>query len=140
MSLEIPIDAYLISLDETHNWIIADDDKPFIKAIHTVYLLDRNSHTHCCELTPSFWLIFVYNDIEFDGEVSEEIRERLYSNYADEGGESCYVHVRNIEPVLEKATPGKVYHYGSPEVSEDDVERDDQMESLREYFNCNHCL
>lgn len=132
---EIAIDANCIALNETGNYVIDEQDRPYIREIRGVYLFDRNSRTYCCEMTPSHYLIHLYDQVIPADDTPDDVLERLDETYACHGGENCYVHVHQIETILKAARPWTVHHYGDPGVSFADVERDEQMEALREHFN-----
>ena len=134
---EVSIDAYCVALVETGNYIIDESDRPHIREIRGVYLFDRNVHVHCCELTPSYYLIHLYDQVIPADDAPDDVLERLDETYGHCGGEDCYVHVHEIENIIKAARPWTVHQYGDPGVSFDDVERDKQMESLREHFNGN---
>lgn len=136
----IPLDAYVIALDETEYYNIKPEHKPHVRQIRGIYLFDRNTHVHCCEFTPSYYLIHVEDQVIPADETPDELEERLDSDYAYHGGENKYVHVHTVEGILKAAQPFTVHHYGDSGVSFDDVERDDQMEAIREHFRCNAAL
>lgn len=153
VKVEIPIDARIIKLDHTEYFSIAEADKPYINKIMAVFLYDKNSHTHCCELTPSYWMNFLYHEIEFTekgnaldevGYPSEEYdkREELLDSYENEPDDGMYVHVWNIDQLEEELSKQQFrYHVvGNPGVKFEDVPRDEQMEALREHYNCNHVI
>jgi hypothetical protein len=136
-----PIDAYVVALDETANYEIDKADRPFIREIRGVYLFDRNQRTHCCELTPSYLLIHLYDEVipsEAGYALDDRAVERLYERYECEGGDDRYVHCHTVEGIIAKADRFGVHHYGDTEVDQQDVDHDEQMEALREHFNCNH--
>lgn len=134
----VSVDAYFIALNETPHYAIDDDDRPHIVAIRGVYVLDRNERVHCCEMTPSYYLIHCYDIVEVTPDTSDEMRDLLHEKYGLNGGDNLYVHCRSIDSFITKGDRTVVYHYGDPEVSDDDVEHDDQMEALREHF-CGNC-
>lgn len=140
----LPIDAYVVRFDKTHNFLIADEDQPYISKIHSIYFFDRSVAVHCCEITPSYELMHLYDEIEFsDDEIhnDSELVDRLDQKYAHEGGDDvCYIHCHSIDAMIEKNAPWTVHHYGDTQVSYDKSTRDEQIEGLREYFNGNHVL
>lgn len=66
----IKSDWWFVGYDETHHWNFKDIDpvvfKRFVRRIVGVYACDRAEHTHCCEITPSHWMIAVANEIVFN--------------------------------------------------------------------------
>lgn len=137
---QTPIDAYAIALDETANYEIDENDRPYIKQIRAAYLFDRNQRTHCCETTPSYYLIYLYNEMVLTDEglaLDEYAVDELYQKYESYSGDDIYVHCCDVERLIERDERFTVYHYGSPEVDEPG-DRDAQMEELREELSCNH--
>lgn len=132
-----PIDAYLVSFDETWGWIIDKADAPFIKAIRSIYLFDRNERVHCCEMTPSHYTIHLYHQVICQPGTTEERAQRLYDKYETLPGDNFYVHCHEIERFVSKGDGPHVCHLGGTEVSFDDVNHDDQMEALREHYCAN---
>lgn len=137
---KLPIDAYVVAFDETGNYRIAEKHRPFIQSIRGVYLFNRNEETYCCELTPSYFLIHLYDEVIFEGEVSEELRDEISQKYEHCGGDDIYVHCRTIDSLMPGHRPGWIHHYGNTEVSYDDSDYNEQMEGLREHFCGNHVL
>lgn len=133
----VPVDAYLVSFDETWGWVINQEDAPFIRAIHSVYLVDRSQRTHCCEMTPSYFLIYMYDVVECQPGTTDDRAQRLYEKYENLGGDDCYVHCHELETIIKADEKGKVCHLGTTNVSFDDVCHDDQMEALREHYCAN---
>lgn len=138
----LPIDARIIALDETSNYYLEPEEQRLIRAIKGVYLYDANRHTYCCELTPSYDLIFLYNSVNLTDEglaLDDGAREGLSDKF-ENGGDDCYMHVHTVDQLAEKAEKAAngTYHvYGDPEVSFDDSDYDEQIEGLVEYFRCN---
>jgi hypothetical protein len=138
-----PIDAYVIALDETASYEIDDADRPYVRQIHGVYVFDRNQRTHCCEWTPSYYLIHLYDEVIFTEQgdtLDEYAADELYQKYEYCGGEDCYVHCHTIERIIERNEPFTVYHYGDSDVDEHDADYDAQMDAIREDCCCNHAL
>lgn len=137
------IDAYCLAFDETQGYAIAEADRPLIAQIQSVYLLDRNQRTHLCEITPSYYLTHLYDTVVAVDGVGDEERDRLDSEYAHEASDDKYVHCHEIDWIIEARDRGVVYHYGDPEVPDDEDKTDEenhdaQMEALREHF-CGNC-
>ena len=134
------IDAYVIALDETR--YVDECDRPFIRQARGVYLFDRNQHTYCCEMTPSYYLIHLYDEILLteEGEALDD-PDRLYETYECCNGDDRYAHCRDIDAIIERDEPFTVYHYGDTDADADaDAEYDEQLDALRENFCCNHAL
>ncbi|MCI0421489.1 MAG: hypothetical protein L0312_20070 [Acidobacteria bacterium] len=133
-----PIDACLIALNRTQDYAIEDEDKPFVHAIREVYLYDRNEHTYCCELTPSYWLLYVSTMVLFPEGTTEEVIERVEQRYIADSppSDNCYVHVYEIDSIAEQHKKWWKHH-GRTGVKYKDVERDEQLEALIEHFSAN---
>ena len=137
--LRSPIDARVIAINETEYYEFPAEHAPYIQAIRGIYLYDANQHTHCCELTPSYYLIFLYHSVlltEAGKALDDEARRVLLEEYeVCNNGEDRYVHCSTVER-LAKAT-GDYLEYGATEVSYDDETYDEQIEGLIEYFGGN---
>jgi len=137
---ELPIDGHILAIDHTRDCLIIED-KPYIESVEDVYLFDKNRVTHCCELTPSYYLMFLYCRINFSkkGEkLSDVEHEKLRDKYELEPGEDIYVHTHSIDQLVENAKAKRFCyrHYGDTGVPFDETSRDEQMEALREHFKC----
>jgi len=130
------IDAYLIALDETDCYVIPTDDAPYIDKVRGIYLFDRNERVHCCEMTASHYLMYVYTSVLLTaaGEsLPEEEQERISDWY--KMGDDRYLHCRDVDALI---AAGDDHHvYGATGVSYDDVDHDVQMDGLREHFSGN---
>lgn len=146
-SRPIAIDARVVALNATANYMIDQDDQPFIERIDDVFLYDRNERTHCCEWTPSYYLIHLYTSIVFriDDRLDEATEERLKQRYADLPTDNCYVHCHQIDAIEAKAKPFQYHTHGDPgfakshaEFGNEEAWHDAVMEALREHF-CANC-
>jgi hypothetical protein len=122
---DIPIDAWIVSLDETQYYSIAEEDKPFIEKIIQIYLFDRNERTYCCELTPSYYLDPVYADVYVKEGTPDDIRDALYEKYCFEPSEGSYYHCGAIEGI----PADRKYQFG--EVETMDEAREDAQANWR---------
>lgn len=80
-------DFCLYKQDETQYWT-KDVTREAVK-VYAVYLINRNSCTYCCEITPSYeaTILYYYTDEHVSDEVDELIRD------ATDQGEVSYFHV-----------------------------------------------
>ncbi len=137
----LPIDAYVVRLNRTPMFMIAEEDAPFIDRIDSIYLFDANERVHCCEITPSYWMIHVCDEVIYKDDTPEEKWDELDEKYGHCYGDwDCYIHCHSIDAIVAAAKPFTVHHYGESGVSYEDTSRDEQMEAIRESFNCNHTL
>ena len=140
------IDAWVIAFNETGYYVIADEHKNLIKEIRSVYIFDRNERTCCCEITPSYYLIHLYDEVILTDEaydtLTDEQKEEIDNEYEYSGGEdnNHYVHCYEIDAIIQKRVRFQTYHAGKTGVKYSDTPYEEQMESLREHYNANHCL
>ena len=133
----LPIDARVISLDETSYFNIDPADAPYIAEIRSGYFFDRNEVTHCCELTGSHYLIFISTSAiltDAGQELTDEQKDELYEKYECYGGDDIYVHCHTIDRLIEKAGRFEHHHYGETGVSYEESDYAEQIEGLREHF------
>ena len=99
----VPPKWIAVRIDETEHWC---DEKLVEQAgkIWVVYLIDANSVTYCCELTPSHELHYVEsvpeNMLEDDRE-DEQMRDTIREDGCAEDYIS-YVHVHDINALSEQ--------------------------------------
>ena len=132
------IDAFAVAIDETEYYNISEADAPFIERILSVYLFDRNQQTNLCEMASSYFLTHLYDQVILVDDVDDCRREEIDDKYACQPVDDIYVHCITIDRLIEQDESDVIYHYGATEVSLDDVDYDDQMESVREYL-CGNC-
>ncbi len=96
---------WAVGLDVTRHYKIAPEDRPHIRRIIDTFIYDRSTVTHLCELTPSYFLVFLHTEIEWEGFPADEIRERLDDRYAHEPTDDCYMHCRDIERIEKMHVP-----------------------------------
>jgi hypothetical protein len=140
---EIPIDARLIAIDETSHYAIEEQDKPFIRQIRAVYLYDRNEVTHLCEFTPSYFLIHLYDEVvltDAGAALDDFKQDEIFQRYENEPSDNIYMHCHDVDQMARSGRRFTHYKHGRTGVRLTDVPREEQMESLREHFCCNHRL
>lgn len=137
-----PVKPVLVALDETRYYNIKEDDKPFIKEILGIYLLNRGEVTYCCEVTPSYWLEYVSTAVvlnEPDASEDHDLLSELDERYAHEGGDDCYMHASRIDAFIDKHLPLKDWRVwiGEEETPTEDRTKEEIMEDVREYVQGN---
>jgi len=140
---EIPIDARLIAMDQTRYYAIEEQDRPFIRQIRAVYLYDRNEVTHLCEFTPSYFLIHLYDEVvltDAGAALDDHRQDEIYQRYENCGSEDTYMHCADVDQMARSGRRFTHHKHGRTGVKLTDVPREEQMESLREHFSCNHAL
>ncbi len=131
---KIKPDWWAVEIDETRNWNLDDKDRPFVEKITGVYFYDRNEHTHCCELTPSYYLRTLGSSIHFKSDTPDAVQERITDALASElyGGDDIYMWVMHVEAIDDKHK----HHYGALDDA-DDCTKEEQEDAVREYYNGN---
>lgn len=129
---KVPPDWQCVALEETQHWNLAEEDRPFIVKMMGVYIHDRSSYTYCCELTPSYFMIYLGDVAVLKHDTPDDVRERINEKYeCSYQGESGYMHVRDIEAV---AADQKV-QYGPVADWADEEDRGESQ--VREYYQGN---
>ncbi len=133
---KLPIDGYAIQRDETSLYTIDAEDQPHIVRIRGVYMFNRNEQHHAGELTPSYWLIHLYDVVIFVDEPLSEVEiDAIKEKYETYCGHCIYVHCHEIDRLIESNDQTRIYHYGATGVSYEDEDYDDQMQQLESHFH-----
>lgn len=117
----------LVKIDETKYFDCLPHD---IGRIFTVYMYNPDEQTHCCEITPSYYLIPVDCYAERTHLLSDEPeKERVYDILENSmnGFEGIYRHCSSIDQI------GDEFKF----TSKNDFESEDEA---FEYYRSNHCL
>ena len=93
-----------VGLDETSHWRFPAALAPHVAAVITVYAYNRAELTHCCELTPSYWMIGVAYEVRCKPDTPEHIREQLQDIVQETSlvDSDCYRHARGIDKYAER--------------------------------------
>lgn len=93
-----------IALDETEYWYFSRDDFTLPDRVYGVYIYDPEKHVHCCELTPSYELLWVYNTYICFDQRNDEEREAIVDSIVL-GAQSepvTYMHTYDVDALREK--------------------------------------
>jgi len=114
-----------------------------------VYLYNRKEATHCCEVTPSYWLELVgyYVEREIDDATQEELVSILGQDMQDSSG-GHYYHCHSVDAwhmvdrailfaALETASADTLPVSALLETVSADVTGEDAMEGVAEYVRGN---
>ena len=134
--------------DETHLYQETDQGKELLARaggkIEAVFIFDAALHVHCCELTPSFEMNYLYSVTKASPD-DDEAREALYSDLDEANLETervQYFHVRGIDLDKCQILNAVTAEEWNKLVEEHDGDRDAAYEEWREkqieYYNCNH--
>lgn len=90
-----------VKIDETKHWNKDFLKKNNLKKMLGVYVYNSDEVTHCCELTPSYFLNFVHTDYEFeiypdDNDIRESINCAIIEIDLIREFE-IYMHCRDID-------------------------------------------
>lgn len=141
----IPVAPRVIALDETKYWNLSScPHKETVERIDGVYFYDENEVTHCCELTPSYLLQFLYNRVTFIPSIENsnevgpyDVREAVeYWMQSGADNEDQYMHCSLVNRLAIKVDVVKLKDYA---VTEDET-RQSVNEEVREYLSGNHVL
>ena len=91
---------HAIAVDETRHYNLRPGDERLVVRILQVYVFDRASCTHCCELTPSYWLEPAYCTVATTDEATDEERDAVDQRYCYEPSEGCYIWCRDVERMI----------------------------------------
>lgn len=94
---------------------LPDEDQARIEAIYDVYFYDKNAHTYCCEMTPSYFMEYLSTNIVIKPGVPEMEVGALQDEYCNGNGEDCYMHCSDVDRIA-----GQVA-FGEGEVTPEEV-------------------
>lgn len=88
----------------------------------STYAYDDNERTFCCELTPSFWLEYLGNDIVPGRDLSEEEYEEVHTLMLENHDDGHYRHCSAVSSLSPKDVIGdfetlddvREYYQGNP--------------------------
>jgi hypothetical protein len=136
---EIKPNWCFVRLDETDDWNLPDSIKAYVAKVYGIYAFNRNSHTHCCEITPSYWMIAIAWDFE-PTEALNKLGDRERDNMLEliedtlrEASLQDSCHYRHVAPLEKVITSGKCKCHEAGELS-DEVH---PLDALCEYWNPN---
>jgi len=131
------MNIHVVALNETGNYNITDEDRPYIAKIRGVYLFDIDQHTNVCELTPSYYLIHLCDQVILTPAgtaLDDDQRDCLYQTYEYCDGKNSYYHCHEIDTLI-KTDPDNHCAYGDSVVEGD---YDEQIKAVQEYL-CANC-
>lgn len=92
-----------VTVDVTAGYSLKSEDAPLIKEIRDVFFFFPEERTYCCEMTPSYNLMYLYTYVVcMEEDISEKVRERLDERYCHEPTEDCYMHCSRVEKLSPK--------------------------------------
>ena len=116
----------IVKFDVTHFWNEEFRNEYNTGGITDYCLYDANEITHCCEITPSYWIIPVHTETE--NFISDDgFSELLINNDHD----PLYVHCSDVEKLPSEDQPELDFEYKTEE------EKAERMEEIEELFHCN---
>jgi hypothetical protein len=123
---KIKPEVMIIALDNTE--LYSGDIRKQTGRIADVYFYNKSEVTHCCELTPSYWLEYVCSYAENIPDDDDE-REKIYDllDELNAQTEGMYVHCRAID----NANPFLLRKFNSLDMI--DLGNQDLNDYVREY-------
>jgi len=117
---------YMVAIEETR--YLSDEARALTGRYWTLYVYDKNTVTHCCEITPSYWLV-AYG-FETEKRLSDEIpaHEKLRDELQADRHESD--HYRHCAAVDALEATGMAERMGKATW--------DSMEAVEEYLSGNY--
>lgn len=91
-----------VSTNDTEHYNIRPEDRQFISEIRTVYAFTPDSVTHCCEITPSYDLRYLYTFIVYQGEPDDNVRDVLDGRYCYEPTDDMYMWCSAVDRMTPK--------------------------------------
>ena len=130
-------DWCFIGLDQFEHWRFPADLAPYVEKVVACYAFNRSLHTHCCEITPSYWLEFIAHEARVKDGTPNAIRDRICELVMSEPGDGQYMHVATVNRMAERAP--KFFHRFTDELDEDDRPADpgELPDAVHEYWNRN---
>jgi hypothetical protein len=103
--LAATVKPVIVAIDETH--YLSDETRVKTGKYWTLYVLNSAEATHCCEITPSYWLVAY--DFATEKQIDDELRSDLQGELYES---ACYVHCSSIDKMMktgfaEELTPDK---------------------------------
>lgn len=136
----IVIEPRAIAIDETDNYTIDPEDRPYVRRIYGTYLYDSNARTFACSATPQYFLIHLGDYIELSraGRRLPLMRqEKLVETYEYLGGEDGYWRCDEIETLFRNGRRTKRSRRLQRVTVVEDETYDGTMDALREHYRAN---
>lgn len=137
-------DWQYVKIDETKYWDKESAARKFGKKLIATYAYDKNSVTYCCSLTPSYWMVYLGTEAQYDEELTDEQRELIYDNILEaETEDQCnYFYCFSVDRMESKPLPYNI-DVDRTDFSDDeagDNEYKNKVEAfIRESFEANPC-
>ena len=79
-----------VKIDETHYWDEESNARKLGKRLIATYAYNKNSQTFCCSLTPSYWLLYLGTEAQYEADLTDEQRELIENDIQEsEREEQC---------------------------------------------------
>jgi len=122
-----------VRIDETHYW--SEDVQEKVDKVWGIYIFDKNTHTHCCEITPSYCLYnagFAIEAPELDQDELEELEQDMYAGFCTEP--VTYMHCHSVDKMPEENFDWD-FHLNEDEYNfDDDDEYQQMMDDMIQYY------
>jgi hypothetical protein len=141
---DVKPDWRYVKIDETKYWGDNSPAKLLGKKLVATYAYNKNSVTYCCSLTPSYWMLYLGTEAQYDEELTEEQRELIDDNIREaESEDQCnYYDCSCVDKMESKPLPYNI-DVDRTDFSDDEAgenEYNNKVEDcIRESFAANPC-
>jgi hypothetical protein len=127
----------IVILNETADWILPPEFQPYVLRIDAAYLYDRHKATHCCEITPSRWLVHLEDSAVLIPGLKEALAESLRERIDDwlrftEQTNGIYVHCHRADSLPGMDLEEEPIPEGTP--------YDEAFQAILEHIQANSCM
>ncbi len=133
-----------VKIDETKYWGDNSPAKLLGKKLVATYAYNKNSVTYCCSFMPSYWMVYLGTEAQYDEELTDEQRELIDNSIREaETEDQCsYFHCLDVDKMDSKPLPYNI-DVDRKDFSDDeagDNEYNNKVEDcIRESFAANPC-
>jgi hypothetical protein len=105
LSAEVCVENWCyVGIDDTEHWYFRETLRQYVEKVLTVYAYNREAVTHCCEISPSYWMICVAYEVRCKPDTPDSIRELLQDIVQETSlmDSDCYRHAKWVETYANK--------------------------------------
>lgn len=128
-------EIYVVKIDETQYW--REDIQEKAGKIYGIYLVDKSVETHLAELKASWYLYWLYNEVEIADKFEDEDELFEIENQGNSDEDNKYVHVGSTFEAEHKAN---IDEKDLLEAMDGEEEYNEFIERQIDYFKGNHVI
>ena len=126
--------CHLYVVDHIEHWSVGCLVEDKCRQQHDVYMFNPDEATHCCEMTPSYWMAPAFNTFRLKNGVEDEDQElagRIDEFVMVQEFEGCYIHCSDIKslPHFKDKLPAEL-----PAAFVLEWDDDDEVEDLEDFL------